>query len=346
MRVVRWIYWVLVVLTVLNYLSPITPPTTLWPIAFFGLGFPLLLVGHLISIVYFLSRRSPLGLLSVLLLGIGWRHVERLVGWRGEEATTDVLTVASYNLLGGNGFHPTDRRRMNRHVGELAACIDADVVAFEEYPAYEPLERRIDSVMRAAGLQYAFHPRETRVRIFSRYPLTRKRTLAAYNVTNGTLAADLELPSGKTITVIAAHLQSNALGSGTERVDEDVRGTPRRAYWTARVIGRNYRWAARQRAEASADLVLEIGNNEHPIIFLGDLNDPPQSYTLGQLRRSGLRDAFELAGRGLGVTYRGSIPGLRIDYVLASPDLTPVDARTLDCTLSDHYPVRASFRLD
>ena len=77
------------------------------------------------------------------------------------------------------------------------------------------------------------------------------------------------------------------------------------------------------------------------MVLLGDLNDVPLSYTLGELRRAGLIDAFREAGRGSGITYGGPVPALRIDYVLATEELEALTASVLKCDFSDHRPTRA-----
>jgi endonuclease/exonuclease/phosphatase family metal-dependent hydrolase len=59
------------------------------------------------------------------------------------------------------------------------------------------------------------------------------------------------------------------------------------------------------------------------------------THTIGE----GLQDAFKVKGSGRGVTYAGNIPGLRIDYMMTTPDFEVLDFKTLRMGLSDHYPL-------
>ncbi len=85
-----------------------------------------------------------------------------------------------------------------------------------------------------------------------------------------------------------------------------------------------------------------------PIILMGDLNARPGDPELAYLL-STLRDAWQLAGKGPGLTSPASPsePARnRIDYILLSPmflvDRIEVDTTPIARTASDHHPVVAS----
>jgi endonuclease/exonuclease/phosphatase family metal-dependent hydrolase len=76
----------------------------------------------------------------------------------------------------------------------------------------------------------------------------------------------------------------------------------------------------------------------------GDFNDTPNSYTYHQIAKN-LNDAFQEAGSGIGTTYIGAIPFLRIDYILYSPEFfTPLFFRIIPKKLSDHFPISSALR--
>jgi endonuclease/exonuclease/phosphatase family metal-dependent hydrolase len=74
------------------------------------------------------------------------------------------------------------------------------------------------------------------------------------------------------------------------------------------------------------------------------LNDTPFSYAYHTLSY-GLKDSFSERGSGFGITYNGPIPGLRIDYILTSPQINIHSHDVLSSTLSDHYPVFSTVSL-
>ncbi|RLD78170.1 MAG: endonuclease, partial [Bacteroidetes bacterium] len=53
----------------------------------------------------------------------------------------------------------------------------------------------------------------------------------------------------------------------------------------------------------------------------------------------GLNDAFVKAGHGLGNTFSGKLPPIRIDFILYSDDFSAYEFNVHRIDLSDHYPV-------
>jgi len=85
-----------------------------------------------------------------------------------------------------------------------------------------------------------------------------------------------------------------------------------------------------------------------PIVLAGDFNATDQHSTISQLQGVGLTDAHWAAGSGLGSTWPniGPIrPFLRIDRLLSSDGLTPIDTRRLGRFGSDHRPVVVTYVL-
>jgi endonuclease/exonuclease/phosphatase (EEP) superfamily protein YafD len=56
-----------------------------------------------------------------------------------------------------------------------------------------------------------------------------------------------------------------------------------------------------------------------------------------------LCDSFSSYTTGIGATYVGDIPGLRIDFILHSESLSPFNFKTHSIELSDHRPVSVGF---
>ncbi len=88
-----------------------------------------------------------------------------------------------------------------------------------------------------------------------------------------------------------------------------------------------------------------IQHNLHKTIVCGDLNDIASSYVYFKMRTN-LNDAFLEKGKGLGATYAGAIPLLRIDYLFFSKALKLHGFSTMHVNYSDHYPLKASFSLN
>lgn len=94
-----------------------------------------------------------------------------------------------------------------------------------------------------------------------------------------------------------------------------------------------------------ADLVGNIiEQKRNPTVVCGDLNDMPSSYVYFKMRNN-LSDAFLTKGFGLGATYLGNVPFLRIDYIFFSNQLQLRGFVQDDIRYSDHKPLLANFEL-
>jgi len=152
------------------------------------------------------------------------------------------------------------------------------------------------------------------------------------------LQADLETPSG-VVRVFNVHLQSLYFS----RADYDaVEEGPSRQEGL-RLLGLVTR-ASGARALQAQELRRRMEESPHPVVLAGDFNDTPMSYASRQLRKGRARDAFEASSLGWGGTHIGTIPGLRIDGVLADTTLTVHSHQTHDVVLSDHRPVTVTLR--
>jgi endonuclease/exonuclease/phosphatase family metal-dependent hydrolase len=94
-----------------------------------------------------------------------------------------------------------------------------------------------------------------------------------------------------------------------------------------------------------ADLVSNIiENTHHPKIVCGDFNSIPSSYVYFRIRQN-MKDAFLEKGLGIGPTYIGTFPILRIDYLLHSSKIETQSFENIQVNYSDHYPLFANFKL-
>ncbi|MCW2962419.1 MAG: Integral rane protein, partial [Thermoleophilia bacterium] len=95
-----------------------------------------------------------------------------------------------------------------------------------------------------------------------------------------------------------------------------------------------------------ADLRRRVRRERLPMILAGDLNvsaSSPQHHDLGD---AGLIDAWELVRHGRGATWPATrginwLPGVRLDHLYLSGELTTTRVRVGDANGSDHRPVVA-----
>jgi vancomycin resistance protein VanJ len=146
----------------------------------------------------------------------------------------------------------------------------------------------------------------------------------------------VRLPNGSTVQIATAHLGSPRSGLNAARRD----GLDGADEWQD---NSNHRLA-----QARA-LAADLKSVERPLILAGDLNAIQASPVIRTLSAIGLRDAFATGGRGYGYTYGHDLKlrfsFLRIDHVMASPEIEVLHADRGGSTASQHRPVIADLVL-
>ena len=94
----------------------------------------------------------------------------------------------------------------------------------------------------------------------------------------------------------------------------------------------------------ASEILVASQKTSLPVLLTGDFNDVPTSY-LYQRFRTKFQDAHLTQSWGLGTTYEGLLPGLRIDYILPDDGFTIHDFDRIPCSFSDHKAIRAEISL-
>lgn len=204
----------------------------------------------------------------------------------------------------------------------------ADVVLLQEVDRGRAWTGRVDmpaALADALGTSWAFGANVRRsptnqygTAILSRFPITESRNvpLPAPPGTQqrGLLHATLDV-GGTEVSVYNTHLEHT---SRTARLQQ------------MRVIAQ------------------VLASDSRPMVLGGDLNSRPGS-PVHVLAGRYLTDTWPEVGLGAGYTHSAANPRHRIDYLMhdggEEADLVPVDAMVLRSAISDHWAVRAGYRL-
>ncbi len=260
-----------------------------------------------------------------------------------------VYRVVTYNV---QGFGWYDDEKTPRQILENIANLEPDLLFLQDYydengergKVIEPLKKRLGLSHVAENLPYAEKQGKFGQAIYSRFPLTNSGGLGFRDSSsNGAMWADMALPSGKIIRVVNAHLQSNSL-----RLWEFSPAEPL-GRWRLIFLRNGIRKLMkgfRRRSIQVHQLRAAIDGSPYDVLLGGDFNDLPSSFSY-MVAQKGLEDTWVRKGVGLGSTYAGAIPFLRIDYLLHSKGIEPVSIRVgTESKGSDHYPVIGEFRLE
>lgn len=181
--------------------------------------------------------------------------------------------------------------------------------------------------------------------IYSKYPIVEKGFVDLGSKINSCLWADVLLPDQKTVRLYSAHLESTRLNDDSYDLLSDHTSDYRAPLAGIKDLVVKYPLYAGKRADQALIIKEHIEKSPYPVILSGDMNEPPMSYTYRVLK-DGMTDAFMESGSGIGNTWKGKVPMLRIDYIFASEDLANTSYICLRSDLSDHYPVKASFTFE
>ncbi len=147
------------------------------------------------------------------------------------------------------------------------------------------------------------------------------------------------------VGLVDSHLPIGTVGLPQTRAVMLLAGQEVALYNVHLIPPKRHDWTIEQRWEF-ADLLEQLRREKLPIILCGDFNFTNASAFADELARLGLIDTHRISGRGRGttwpvLTFFRYIPGLRIDHVFLSRELTSTSSRTGVGRGSDHRPVVA-----
>lgn len=349
------VFWLL-----LGVLCLRVPPYEFWPAGFMAFSLPGALVLNFLFFIYWLLKRSWYVFLPLAVIGLGWNHYGRLMAINWEKELPEgakTLQVLSFNV---HVFNAYDKKvegvpQVSEEMVDWVATHPADVFCLQEFYSrvnstefnnFNRIGKRYNRHVFASTYQSDRIVSDVGVVIFSKYPIIRGNTLYFSNTSkrsaNRAAWVDLDV-AGDTIRVYAVHLQSMSIRAEDIENTYSAIGDEASFKKESRNLARRLRMGFRARAMQVQQLLEHVKTSPYPVIVSGDFNDIPFSYTYNQLVQE-LTNSFEKAGNGMGATYNGPLPFLRIDNQFYSEGLEARDFKThYEMALSDHFPISATY---
>lgn len=337
----------------LSYLSVYVSPTTSWPLAFFGLFYPIWLLLAALALLFWLLVKPRWALVPLVVILAGYTHVTHFLGINllADNQIDSGVKVLTWNIQNFNLYNWTQNDQSRADIFQFLEEQQPDILCLQEfYTRRVGRHENVEALQQRLGLPYSyFHNRvsardlqEFGLATFSRYPIVGKGHITFDNSYNLCVYTDL-LIEGDTFRIFNVHLQSIALGKQGEAYVERIIEEQDTDMEQSRVLLGKLKTGFLARAPQAQQIAAAIRESSHPVVVCGDFNDTPVSYAYREIS-SGLSDAFAAKGKGVSPTFAGKIPGLRIDHILYDPALEVLGYRRLRPGLSDHHPVMASFR--
>ena len=149
--------------------------------------------------------------------------------------------------------------------------------------------------------------------------------------------------SGDTIDIITTRLQSVQFRQNDYRELSNIKNATDSVLSGSKNIIKKIRLGYKRRSEQITLLKGFIAKSKRPLLFTGDLNDVPVSYTYASVKDK-MRDAWVEKGIGLGRTFVNISPTLRIDQIFYSDQFRPRQIiKILSEGASDHHALIADF---
>lgn len=344
-------------------IAPSLNPQKWWFISFFGLGFPFLLVLTLFFLIGWLIMLKPrLALISGLALLFGIKSISVFFAFHPHGSFNYTKAPQTIRILSWNVARFVELR-VNNNKGsqtrlkmfDLIKQQNADVLCLQEFhtagPSRPEFYDNITPIQKDLGYPYYYFSFDTdsdnlfySTIIFSRFPII-DSGFVRYprpSLPDVLIHADLKI-NNDTIRVYATHLQSLQFGKEDYARIENVKAGDSVIGSSKGILAKIKRGFTNRSIQAN--IIKDVlAVNPHPVLFCGDLNDIPNSYTYRTVRGN-LQDAFLKKGFGIGRTFSSLSPTLRIDYIFADKNFRIKQFNRIVKKLSDHYMLVADVEL-
>lgn len=346
------------------YLAAYVSPTDFWPLAFFALGYPYIVILNFAFIIFWLIQFRSLFLLSLITILLGWNNLARLFQFQDDRLTaqqletSQSLKIMSFNVRVFDLYNWKSNADTRNRILEFIRKENPDIVNFQEFFTDEGKTfLHQDSLKKILNLPYAnivytiTHHKNQHwgIATYSRFPIVGQDKIQfAKKSGNLSIYSDIKTKN-KIIRVYNLHLQSLHFKKKEYKMLDELKNNNDIDFDSdeisaSRMILARLKRAFVKRASQADSIAASIARSPHSVIVCGDFNDSPFSYAYHTIGEN-LKDAFVESGSGFGPTYNGNLPPLRIDYILHSSDLKASNFRTSKVDLSDHFPISCYFNL-
>ncbi len=328
------------------------PSNNTW-IQAFGLVYPIIIIVNLIFLFYWIITKSRLAAFSLVILLFGFYNINynfQISLTNTEVANPAQIKVLSYNVQQfGEQTRNLSTQDTKSSIINFLLDQSADIVCLQEYHSantqlYKPL-KEIRDTLSADTYYYEsyFNPKYNQLSglvTFCKYEAINKGKLKFTGSRTFGIYTDIVIEND-TIRVFNIHLASIKLKPEDLDfvVNPEADNSDELKSHSSDIYHKLIQ-AYLLREKQLKYLVDEIKSTKYEIILCGDFNDTPSSWVYNQLQQY-LTDAFVKKGMGIGRTYAGPLPFLRIDYILTGNNFKINGFTRHNMIKSDHFPISA-----
>jgi len=331
-------------------------PVRFWFLGFFTLASIHLLVVLVVFIIFWLFAKPRFALLSVITIALAWSPMRELFRIKSSgfvlEKKSTALRVMSWNVAHFNISENDKRPEVKQQMLNLIRRYEPDVACFQEMvgsDSFPDATNYVPDIAKSINMPYYFYSYNSKLNynskhhfgiiIFSRHPFASKHTLSyTPNNYNSIFQYTDVMVNTDTFRVFNLHLQSLKFSpQNLEYLNEPGLEEGKNLKESMSLL-KKFKTGFINRQEQSDHIQKAINESPYPTIVCGDFNDVPNSYAYSTIGK-GMRNAFTEKGSGIGRTFSGISPTLRIDNIFSDKHFTVEQYDRVAKKMSDHFPI-------
>lgn len=344
-------------LLILSISAVYISPLTFWLPAIAGIAFLEILTANMVFFVLWLFVKRKYTIFSLIFIIFGLielpNHIQFNQAATSNNKTIDVLTL---NVRNFDLYNWTSNKKTRNNILSVIKSRDAEIICLQEFfnttnPKHD--FKTLDTILEFEN-QYKSHVEYTStvkntehwgIATFTTFPIIAKGFIPFEDSSNNAcIYTDISIGK-KMFRIYNVHLASVRFKKEDydylkDMADNNMEPKIKESKSLLMKLKNAF-----ERRTSQVKLIAEhMQNSPYPIILCGDFNDTPTSYAYYNLSR-GLNDTFKEKGSGLGSTYNGNLPFLRIDYIFTDPSIEVLQHDVIHSDISDHFPVAVTLEI-
>jgi len=357
--------WIVISCTIiavyfLSCLTPFISPQKISFLSLLAILFPYIFIVALLCCIIFFLFNKRIAVIALLLVFVaGFKNLHNTVAlhtanWQMPKSDS-ALRVMTWNVEGFVHLFAENDPHAQTRLNMLAAIdhYKPDILCVQELISVDNGIRRLSirKELDSLGYTYSFISNDTVIErassrgtiitakgaaFFARHPFIDSGRVNIIGGERGEnmIYADINF-NNRLVRLFTAHLRSYDIYLDTTNEDANIYKI---TYQRKRSAQYKIRRVEMAHAQEVGIIRSVINKSPHPVIYCGDINSTPASYTYNTLRGN-LQDAFLEKGSGIGATFYKLLNTLRIDVCLPDDKFKVLQCTVPSLKLSDHYPV-------
>ncbi len=328
-----------------------------WIIGLFTLATVYLLVTAILFSIFWFFVKPWLSLISLFFILSCIAPLKQIIQIRSSSFSTKknletALRIMSWNVehfdIIEYKIHPEVKTEMLELINEFSP----DVACFQEMVAGDSLKKSINylpAFERKLNMPYHYYSYDRRldfdrwhhfgIIIFSKYPIIKQQTIHSDSLNyNSTFQYVDIVKNTDTFRVFNIHLQTLRFSIDNRKYLDNPGINGETDLVESKSIIAKFKKGYIKRHRQSDWIKRTLAKSPYPNILCGDFNDVPNSYAYKTIGEK-MINAFVAKGAGIGNTYAGISPTLRIDNIFVDPRFDVQQYCRIKRKLSDHYPI-------